>query len=100
VVADPSRDGEVLRIAQEALQNVIKHAGAERISVRLRAQGSRLTLEVEDDGAGFEPDRPALRSRRLGLTSMEERAQRVGGSLTIESTPGAGTRVRLEVDGG
>jgi signal transduction histidine kinase len=95
--ADPARDSEVLRIAQEALQNVIKHADASRIKVTLHADDGRLVLEVEDDGAGFEPALPGIRSRRLGLTSMEERAQRVGGTLEIRSTPGVGTRVRLEI---
>jgi signal transduction histidine kinase len=53
-------------------------------------------LEVTDDGEGFDPRDPELRSRRLGLTSMEERAARIGGRLTITSSPGAGTTVRLE----
>jgi signal transduction histidine kinase len=91
------RDPEVLRIAQEALQNVIKHADARRIAVRLRGRNGRLLLEVEDDGAGFEPEAAVLRSGSLGLTSMEERAKRVGGKLEIHSQPGTGTVVRLEV---
>jgi signal transduction histidine kinase len=95
--AAPARDGEVLRIAQEALQNVIKHAGAGHITVRLHADGTGLVLEIEDDGEGFEPATPGIRSRRLGLTSMEERAERAGGTLEITSTPGVGTRVRLVV---
>jgi signal transduction histidine kinase len=98
--ADPARDAEVLRIAQEALQNALRHAGASRIAVRLGHEDGRLLLEVADDGAGFDPDDPALRSRRLGLTSMEERAARVGGRLEIRSRPGAGTSVRLEVPAG
>ena len=57
-------------------------------------------LEVADDGVGFDPRRPELRSRRLGLTSMEERAERLGGTLSIRSAPGAGTTVRLEVADG
>ncbi len=97
--ADPARDGDVLRIAQEALQNVIKHADARQITVRLHADDGRLELEIEDDGAGFEPATAGIRARRLGLTSMEERAHRVGGTLEIRSTPGVGTRVRLEVGG-
>ena len=101
VEADPApeadRDLDVLRIAQEALQNVIKHADAQRIRVKLHADNGRLVLEVEDDGGGFEPGTPGIRSRRLGLTSMEERAQRAGGTLEIRSTPGVGTRVRLEI---
>jgi signal transduction histidine kinase len=91
--AADGRDGELLRIAQEALQNALRHSGARHIAVRL-GDG---VLEVSDDGAGFEPTDPALRSRRLGLTSMEERAQRLGARLEIDSAPGAGTRVRLRV---
>ena len=78
---------------------------AERAPPRRRRRGSAcgsaaatgaLELEVADDGAGFDPADPELRSRRLGLTSMEERAQRLGGTLEIRSAPGAGTTVRLE----
>jgi signal transduction histidine kinase len=97
---DPGRDGEVLRIAQEALQNALRHAGAKRIAVRLSVDDAGLVLEIEDDGLGFDPDAPGLRSRRLGLTSMEERAERLGGWLEIRSAPGAGTTVRLEVGAG
>ncbi len=89
-------DGEVLRVAQEALQNAVRHANAQRVHVRLGLHDGRLMLEVSDDGAGFDPADPGLRSRRLGLTSMEERARRLGGRLEIRSAPGAGTRVRLE----
>jgi signal transduction histidine kinase len=89
-------DREVLRLAQEALQNALRHAGAHRVAVRLGAPDGRVVLEVGDDGVGFDPDDPELRSRRLGLTSMEERAQRLGGTLEIRSAPGAGTTVRLE----
>jgi signal transduction histidine kinase len=94
--ADPVRDGEILRIAQEAIQNALRHARADRIAVRLGAG----VLEVEDDGIGFDPKAAAARSRRLGLTSMEERARRIGGTLEIRSAPGAGTTVRLEAKGG
>src|SRR5262249_34528773 len=95
--ADPARDREVLRIAQEALQNALRHADAQQVAVRLRADDGGLLLEAEDDGIGFDPDAPGLRSRQLGLTSMEERAQRLGARLRIRSAPGAGTTVRLEV---
>src|SRR3954470_1100397 len=97
---DPRRDREVLRIAQEALQNAVRHADASSIELRLGLQDGRLVLEVEDDGTGFDPDAPELRARRLGLTSMEERAVRVGGELRIRSAPGAGTTVHLEVPAG
>jgi signal transduction histidine kinase len=91
-----ARDREILRVAQEALQNAIRHAGPRRLGVRLGRRDGRIELEVSDDGAGFDPADPELRSRRLGLTSMEERAQRLGGSLEIRSAPGAGTTVRLK----
>jgi signal transduction histidine kinase len=93
-------DREVLRVAQEALQNALRHAAAHRVAVRLGAPDGRVVLEVRDDGVGFDPEDPELRSTRLGLTSMEERARRVGGRLEIRSAPGSGTAVRLEVDAG
>jgi signal transduction histidine kinase len=97
---EPKRDAEVLRIAQEALANAIRHADAEHIRVQLHRQDGGLVLEVADDGAGFDPDAAELRSRRLGLTSLEERALRLRGQLAIDSAPGEGTRVRLEVPAG
>ena len=93
---EPARAREILRIAQEALANALRHAEAEHVWVRLGAEDGRLVLEVRDDGVGFDPGAAAVRSRRLGLTSMEERAQRLGGQLTLRSEPGAGTTVRLE----
>jgi signal transduction histidine kinase len=95
--AAPTRDQEVLRIAQEALQNAVKHARAEHVTVTLSASAGRLDLEIEDDGVGFDPAGEGIRSRRLGLTSMEERAGQIGGMLAIDSAPTKGTTVRLEV---
>jgi signal transduction histidine kinase len=97
---DGGRDGEILRIAQEAIQNALRHAGAGRVSVRLAAGNGGVVLEVADDGVGFDPADPELRSKRLGLTSMEERAERLRGRLEIRSAPAAGTTVRLEAGGG
>jgi signal transduction histidine kinase len=100
VPSEPKRDADVLRIAQEALNNALRHAEAEHVLVRLHAQDGRLVLEVEDDGSGFDPSAPELRSQRLGLTSMEERARRLRGRLALDSAVGAGTTVRLEVPTG
>jgi len=93
-------EGDAFRIAQEALHNALRHGGAAaRIAVVLHSEPGRLELTVTDDGVGFEPQTPATRARRLGLTTMAERARAAGGTLEITSAPGAGTRVRLEVRG-
>jgi signal transduction histidine kinase len=94
-----SRDAEVLRIALEALHNAVRHAAAQHVTVRLTGSRHALTLEVVDDGIGFDPADPELRSYHLGLTSMEERAHDLGGRLQLSSAPGVGTTVRLEVSG-
>jgi signal transduction histidine kinase len=91
--ADSERDFVILRIVHEALQNALRHAEAARVVVRLQTDG----VEVSDDGIGFEPSRAELRARHLGLTSMEERARDLGGRLEVDSTPGRGTTVRLEL---
>jgi signal transduction histidine kinase len=93
-------DEEVFRIAQESLQNALRHSRADRIEVRLDESPGGLALAVVDDGVGFEPDEAGLRSRRLGLTSMEERAHALGARLAIDSAPGRGTTITLEVDCG
>jgi signal transduction histidine kinase len=96
-LADPRCAGEVLRIAQEALHNALRHAGADRITISVGRDGDRLVVEVKDDGIGFKPEDPELRSQHLGLTSMEERARELKGRLEIRSAPAAGTTIRLEV---
>jgi signal transduction histidine kinase len=88
---------QVLRIAQEALGNAVRHAGAERIEVLLHGLDEHLILQVSDDGCGFDPEGPEVRGQRLGLTSMQERATELGGTLRVSSTLGSGTTVRLEV---
>jgi signal transduction histidine kinase len=93
---DRARQFAALRIAHEALHNALHHAHARHVEVRLTHPGGAVVVEVRDDGVGFEPQRPELRSRHLGLTSMEERARELGGRLEIRSAPGAGTTVRLE----
>jgi signal transduction histidine kinase len=94
---DPRRDAEIFRIAQEAMQNALRHAQPSQIVVRIGNTDGGLQLDVVDDGVGFDPNEPGLRSRRLGLTSMEERAQRIGGRLEIRSARGEGTTVHLDV---
>jgi signal transduction histidine kinase len=81
---------------QEALTNVARHAQASHVGVLLECRGGRLVVIVEDDGVGCDPQ-TALQSGRLGLLGMRERAEMLGGSLELESTPGAGTTLFVEV---
>ncbi|NRQ31362.1 GAF domain-containing sensor histidine kinase [Nonomuraea sp. NN258] len=83
----------VLRVAQEALHNALRHSGAANVSVRLAYAGGKLVLTVHDDGGGFEQ----TESRGLGLVSMSDRAESVGGVMTVASAPGEGTTVSVEV---
>jgi PAS domain S-box-containing protein len=86
----------VFRILQESLTNIARHAGAQRVRVRLAVRGATLLLEVEDDGRGVPAD--ALRaSRSLGLAGMRERSLAWAGRLEIAGAPGRGTLVRLEM---
>jgi two-component system, NarL family, sensor kinase len=84
------------RIAQEALQNALRHAAARRVMLRLEISPDRVRLTVEDDGRGFAIEGVALASR-FGLVGMRERARLLGGSFQIESAPAAGTRITAEV---
>ena len=89
----PELERALLRIAQEGLNNVVKHAGVGEAAVRLHLRRP-LRLEVEDHGQGFDPEQAG--GTGLGLTSMEERAAEIGWSLTVTSTPGGGTLVVAE----
>lgn len=82
----------VYRIAQEALQNVVKHAGATAARLRLHRHGGTITLEIEDDGKGFSQPR---NQTGYGLPGMRERAELLGGTLEVRSQPGRGTLLRL-----
>jgi signal transduction histidine kinase len=93
----PELEKEIFRIAQEALANALKHAEPERVEVRLELPDQRLRLTVVDDGTGFDPRSPQV-GKRLGLSSMRERAEALGGELVVSSRPGAGTTITLEVD--
>jgi signal transduction histidine kinase len=96
---DGERDFAILRIAHEALNNAVRHARADHVVVALSQRPDVVTVEVRDDGVGFDPQSAEVRSRHLGLTSMEERARELGGRLEIRSAPGSGTTVLLLVEG-
>jgi two-component system, NarL family, sensor kinase len=89
----------IYRIAQEALQNVMKHASAAHVQLRLSVAAGAVLLEVSDDGAGFDPATTAKRTGPVGygLPGMQQRAELLGGQLTADSAPGRGTVVRLRI---
>ena len=89
----PGAEIQVIRVIQEALTNVRKHAGARTAIVRVEADGDGVCLVVEDDGRGFDPIEVGGRDDGFGLHAMRERMSLVGGTLTIQSAAGAGTRV-------
>ncbi|WP_419993802.1 GAF domain-containing protein [Streptomyces boninensis] len=95
-----SQEEAVLRVAQEALHNALRHADAGTVEVTLARRGQGVALTVRDDGVGFDPSAVRSAGRHLGLVSMRDRAAGVGGSLTVESEPGKGTVIELEVPGG
>ena len=94
----PASELQVLRIVQEALANVRKHAKAAHAEVRIEPDDYRIRITVQDDGIGFNPGELS-RSEfpRFGLATMRERAEAVGGALRLESAPGLGTRVEIEI---
>jgi signal transduction histidine kinase/ligand-binding sensor domain-containing protein len=89
----PGTEQEILRVAQEAIHNVKKHAGARKLSVQLEYGPQQIALDVNDDGRGFVVDEAP--PGHFGLTGMRERAAMIGGTLEVISEPGAGTTVRL-----
>ena len=94
----PEIELALLRIAQEALANVAKHAGATRARLTLTYMGDVVTLDIRDDGIGFvPPTSTAPRGLGFGLSGMRQRANRVAGTLSIESEPGAGTAISARV---
>jgi ligand-binding sensor domain-containing protein/signal transduction histidine kinase len=92
----PSLENEVLRIAQEALANVVRHSGATRVKLDLRYHPNELTLTISDNGVGFESTDTTLAAQgHFGLQGMRERAVQIGGTLNVESSPESGTTVTL-----
>jgi signal transduction histidine kinase len=90
----PGTEQEILRIAQEAIHNVKKHAQATTLTVQLEYRPGEIALEVRDDGKGFDAAAATL-AGQYGLTGMKERAKAIGGALEITSESGGGTTVRL-----
>jgi signal transduction histidine kinase/ligand-binding sensor domain-containing protein len=87
---------EILRIAQEALANIVRHAQAKHATVSLRYDSNQLVLTIVDDGRGFDPDESFAGGGHFGLQGMRERAAQIRASLRVTSQPGRGTKVLLE----
>jgi signal transduction histidine kinase len=95
---EPMVQAQLLRIIQEALTNARKHAHAHCVQVRFQREDSRARVTIQDDGAGFDPElQETSEGGHFGLRFMQERAQEVGGSVAVISSPGQGTRVEVEV---
>jgi signal transduction histidine kinase len=92
----PDIEEGLYRIALEALNNALRHAHASRVIVSLHRNNRTVAMEIADDGVGFDPTRARERGG-FGLRGMEERAARMGGQLTVQSIPGNGTTIRVEV---
>jgi two-component system, NarL family, sensor histidine kinase UhpB len=92
---DEEKQTVIYRVAQEALNNAGRHAGAREVELELRAEGGGAELHVRDDGGGFDP--AVRRNGGLGLDGMAERARLVGGELDLRSSPGSGTELTLRV---
>ncbi|MEV6808539.1 GAF domain-containing sensor histidine kinase [Streptomyces sp. NPDC017248] len=95
-----AQEEALLRVAQEALHNALRHSGAARVGVSVERRGGGAVLRVTDDGRGFDPTAVRRAGRHLGLVSMRDRASGVGGALSVESAPGKGTTIEMEVPGG
>ncbi|MCL7424052.1 GAF domain-containing sensor histidine kinase [Streptomyces sp. YS415] len=95
-----AQEEALLRVAQEALHNALRHSGADAVDVTLHRSGAGAVLRVTDNGSGFDPKTVRRAGRHLGLVSMRDRTSGVGGTLTVESAPGKGTTIEMEVPGG
>jgi signal transduction histidine kinase len=93
---EPDTEALIFRVAQEAVRNAVKHAGAESLHVRAEAGATSTRLIVEDDGRGFDAD-SAGGEGHFGLRMLKDMVRAAGGELEIESSPGKGTRVMVEV---
>lgn len=101
ITLEATTEIQLIRIIQEALSNVRKHAKAQRASVQLSTSNGHVSLTIQDDGQGFDPERIARGMwPRFGLQTMRERAESVGGTFEVTSTPGKGTTVRVMVPKG
>jgi signal transduction histidine kinase len=95
----PDLETVLYRVTQESLNNIGKHAGASRVTVSLVAENGSVRLRINDDGVGFDPSMAGrlLSEGHFGLAGMRERVEMVGGRLVVDSAPGGGTTVAVEM---
>jgi signal transduction histidine kinase len=98
IVLPPHQEVQLTRIVQEALNNVRKHAHASGVHMALVPNGRKMKLLIEDDGRGFDVEQMQSREGRYGLSTMRERAELLGGSLKVQSRPGKGTTITVEIE--
>jgi len=96
---DSARRTVLYRVAQEALNNVARHAQASRVDASIQKLPNAVRLQIKDDGKSFAVERVlhAGKNQRLGLLGMRERVEMVGGRFTVESTPGHGTTIQAQI---
>ena len=96
----PQVKSTLFRIAQEAINNIVKHSNANQVEIKLSQQEKNIQLEVKDDGQGFNLDsvrHEAVSLQQLGLIGIEERAELIGGDAQFMSEPGVGTQILVRV---
>jgi two-component system sensor histidine kinase UhpB len=96
----PQLNSTLFRVAQEAINNIVRHSQATSAEIRLLHKGESVVLEVKDDGQGFDPSsvrEQALQLQHLGILGMQERVELVGGTIELASMPGTGTRIQISV---
>ena len=93
----PEVELALYRVAQEALTNIIKHAGVSRARASLQVGEGHATLKVSDDGAGFNPAQTAPAKGGYGMENMRQRVESLGGSFHVRSSPGVGTHIEVNI---
>jgi len=96
-VLSNEQEHHLFRIVQEALNNIVKHAHTDRASVCLEFRDGQISLQISDEGKGFDPGSTPVGENHLGLSSMRERVEMMGGAFRVDSHPGEGTRILIDI---
>jgi len=96
-VLSKEQEHHLFRIVQEALNNIVKHAHTDRASVVLRFRNDWISLQISDEGKGFDPDSKPMGENHMGMSSMRERVEMMGGAFRLNSHPGKGTKILIDI---